>query len=141
MTATFDRGTDEHQYLLRRQNRGDSLINRLGDLVAKKNRIGTKGVTKTDIPDFEGALAEVENVVRRLEGGELGLTEALAEYERGIAKIKICHDSLQQAELKIQLLTQVDEDGTPRVESVDRTPPIENGEESSSDVDDGRGLF
>ncbi|MEL6106080.1 MAG: exodeoxyribonuclease VII small subunit [Planctomycetota bacterium] len=110
--------------------------------MAKKNRIGTKGVAKTDIPDFEGALAEVENVVRRLEGGELGLTEALAEYERGIAKIKICHEMLQQAELKIRVLTQVDEDGTPRVESVDRTPPNEIGdEESGSDMDGSGGLF
>lgn len=69
--------------------------------------------------DFESALAEVEKVVAELESGELGLSESLAQYERGIEKIKLCHQVLQQAEKRIAVLTGVDADGTASVEPVD----------------------
>lgn len=68
---------------------------------------------------FEAALAEVEEVVEQLESGELGLSESLAEYERGIKKVKQCHQALEQAERRISVLTSVDEDGTANLEPVD----------------------
>lgn len=69
--------------------------------------------------DFESALAEVQKVVEKLETGELGLTESLAQYERGIQKVKQCHQALEKAERKIAVLTGVDEDGTATIEPVD----------------------
>ena len=123
----------------------------MGETVAKKKRTKTAGDAGSENPDFEGALADVEKVVERLEGGELGLTDALAEYEHGIQKIKICHETLQRAELKIQLLTQVDEDGTPHVQPIERSPPgrepqpndppRRGGEAGAPDMDDEPGLF
>ena len=107
--------------------------------------------------DFESALAEVENVVEMLEGGELGLSESLVQYERGIEKIKLCHQVLQQAEKRIAVLTSVDEDGTASVEPVDTgegsETPASSGRSASgrkparktrgpvSDVDENEGLF
>lgn len=82
----------------------------------------------SDPVDFEKAIEEVEGVVRRLESGDLGLSESLAEYENGIAKIKLCHKVLEQAERRIAVLTQVEEDGTPVVEPVD----FERTDESST---------
>ncbi|MDV6032820.1 MAG: exodeoxyribonuclease VII small subunit [Phycisphaera sp. RhM] len=107
--------------------------------------------------DFESALAEVESVVEMLEGGELGLSESLVQYERGIEKIKLCHQVLQQAEKRIAVLTSVDEDGTASVEPVDTGEgtrnPASSGRSASgrkparksrgpvSDVDENEGLF
>lgn len=79
---------------------------------------------------FEDALAEVEEVVERLESGELGLSDSLEEYERGIKKVKQCHQALEQAERRISVLTSVDEDGTANVEPVDTG--IQNSRSPSS---------
>ena len=51
---------------------------------------------ETDL-DFESSLAEVEQIVARLEGGELGLTESLQQYETGIQQLKHCHSLLDAA--------------------------------------------
>lgn len=54
---------------------------------------------------FEEAFAELEDVVRRLEAGGLSLEESLALYERGQALAAYCNQQLDQAELKVNLLT------------------------------------
>ena len=66
----------------------------------------------SEVP-FERALAELEAVVRDLEDGRLGLDEALARYERGVALIQTCQARLQGAEQKILQLTGLDEGGEP----------------------------
>lgn len=62
---------------------------------------------------FEQALQQLEAVVRKLEEGDLGLTDALAEYEAGVRHLKQCHAALAQAERKIELLSGVDAAGNP----------------------------
>ncbi len=62
---------------------------------------------------FEDSLAELENVVRDLEDGQLGLDEALARYEQGVTLIKQCHAQLHQAEQRILILTGLEGDGQP----------------------------
>jgi exodeoxyribonuclease VII small subunit len=62
---------------------------------------------------FEESLAELENVVRDLEDGQLGLDEALARYEQGVGLIKQCHAQLHHAEQRILLLTELESDGQP----------------------------
>lgn len=62
---------------------------------------------------FEESLTELEQVVRDLEGGQLGLDDALARYERGVALVRHCHERLQQAEQRILLVTRVEADGEP----------------------------
>lgn len=55
---------------------------------------------------FEQAFEQLEAIVRRLEEGGLGLEEALALYERGMALAALCSQRLDQAELRVrQLLT------------------------------------
>ncbi|MGQ9606361.1 MAG: exodeoxyribonuclease VII small subunit [Thermogutta sp.] len=64
-------------------------------------------------PSFEETLADLERIVRRLEGGELGLEESLAEYEKGVRLIRVCHRLLADAEQRIQIVTGSDADGQP----------------------------
>ena len=54
---------------------------------------------------FEQALAELEEIVRGLEAGNLPLEESLALFERGQAVAAYCNSQLDQAELRIKLLT------------------------------------
>ncbi len=66
-----------------------------------------------ETPSFEAALASLEQTVRELEDGKLGLEEALAHYEEGIRLIRYCHGRLQQAEQRIVQLTGMSEAGEP----------------------------
>ena len=55
---------------------------------------------------FEEALEELEQIVERLEGGQLSLDEAIRSFEQGIALVKLCGRRLQQAEKKIDRLSR-----------------------------------
>jgi exodeoxyribonuclease VII small subunit len=56
------------------------------------------------VVDFEHSLDELEQLVARMEGGELSLDESLTSFERGIGLYRHCQQSLQQAELRVRLL-------------------------------------
>ena len=58
-------------------------------------------------------MGELEAIVAELEGGELGLDEALQQYEQGVQRLRLCHDQLERAERKIELLSGVDAQGNP----------------------------
>jgi exodeoxyribonuclease VII small subunit len=64
-------------------------------------------------PSFEQSLLSLEQTVRELEDGELGLEEALARYEQGVRLIKSCYAQLRDAEQRILQLTGVDENNQP----------------------------
>lgn len=55
-------------------------------------------------PNFEKALTELEQIVERMEQGELPLEESLKQFERGIALTRSCQTALQQAEQKVEIL-------------------------------------
>jgi exodeoxyribonuclease VII small subunit len=57
---------------------------------------------------FEQALAELEQRVKQLDGGDLPLEQALSLFEEGVALVQECHDRLDSAERRIVELT-----GTP----------------------------
>lgn len=56
--------------------------------------------------DFETALAELEGIVKTLEEGDLPLERSLELYERGVALSRFCHETLEAAERRIDLLTE-----------------------------------
>lgn len=60
---------------------------------------------KTKAPDFERALAELEQLVERLERGDLPLDDALKTFERGVALTRQCQTSLQAAQARVEMLT------------------------------------
>ncbi|NUN24051.1 MAG: exodeoxyribonuclease VII small subunit, partial [Candidatus Jettenia caeni] len=53
---------------------------------------------------FADALKGLEDIVERIERGDLSLDEALSEYENGIKLYKQCVSMLEDAEKKIQIL-------------------------------------
>ncbi|MDX7999090.1 exodeoxyribonuclease VII small subunit [Xenorhabdus sp. Reich] len=59
-------------------------------------------------PAFETSLKELEEIVIRLESGELPLEDALNEFERGIQLARQGQKTLQQAEQRVQILLNHD---------------------------------
>lgn len=60
---------------------------------------------KNDAPtSFETALSELEQIVTRLESGDLPLEETLNEFERGVQLARQGQVKLQQAEQRVQIL-------------------------------------
>ena len=59
---------------------------------------------------FEDALARLEVVVARLEGGDLPLEEALSLFEEGVRLTRLCSARLNEAERKVSLLLR-DQEG------------------------------
>ncbi|WP_439573420.1 exodeoxyribonuclease VII small subunit [Phreatobacter sp.] len=54
---------------------------------------------------FEKALAELESIVQKLEGGNVPLEDSIAIYERGEALKKRCEALLRNAEARVQKIT------------------------------------
>lgn len=75
--------------------------------------------SNTEQPTFEAALAELQRIVADLENGSVGLEESLARFERGVALLKTCYATLEQAEQRIELLVGARADGTPVTQSFD----------------------
>lgn len=65
---------------------------------------------------FEESLNELEEIATKLESGNLGLDEAIKEFEKGIKLSKECSEKLDEAEKKINILVQ-GEDGKLKEES------------------------
>ena len=55
---------------------------------------------------LETALAQIEQIIERIESGEVGLEESLAEYERGVTLINHCRGKLDAARQKVEDLTR-----------------------------------
>jgi exodeoxyribonuclease VII small subunit len=62
-------------------------------------------VTPVDQLGYEQALSELEEILARLETSQASLEESMALYERGQELVKRCADLLDQAELKVRILT------------------------------------
>jgi exodeoxyribonuclease VII small subunit len=78
-------------------------------------------MTKTK--DFESALQRLEEIVKRLESGDLPLASALELFEEGVTLSRFCHTKLEEAERKVEILVKKS-DGT-----MERTPfELEEGE-------------
>ena len=54
---------------------------------------------------FEKALAELEQIVQKLEGGAVPLEESVTIYERGEALKRRCEELLRQAEARVEKIT------------------------------------
>jgi len=62
--------------------------------------------TDSTIKDFEAAIAELESIVKKLEDGDLSLEQSLGLYERGVTLSKFCHARLEDAERRIEILSE-----------------------------------
>jgi exodeoxyribonuclease VII small subunit len=78
--------------------------------MAKKKSLPPEGAPGEEL-SFEESLQQLEDIVSLLEGGQLGLSESLAQYEQGVKCLKFCYRQLERAERKIELLSGVDAEG------------------------------
>ena len=70
---------------------------------------------------FEEALAKLQTLVHTLEEGDVGLNEALVSYEEGVKLLRHCHQLLEGAERRIELLSGIDAEGKPIATPLDDT--------------------
>jgi len=77
----------------------------------------TKATKETPL-DFETAMRDLEELVERLERGDLPLEESLAAFERGVLLTRTCQTALKEAEQKVEILLR--KAGEPAIE--DFTP-------------------
>ena len=68
---------------------------------------------------FEEALAQLENIVRELEGGKIKLDDAVEAYEKATALKKFCEEKLKAAQLKIEKIN-VSPEGVVSTEPLDK---------------------
>ena len=55
-------------------------------------------------PDFEKSLTELEDLVEKLEAGDLPLEESLKHFERGIGLTRDCQSALDAAQARVDIL-------------------------------------
>lgn len=70
----------------------------MSDAPKSTNAAGSEGLS------FETALEQLEQIVDRLEGGDLPLEEALGVFEQGVTLSRSCADRLTDAERRIEEL-------------------------------------
>jgi exodeoxyribonuclease VII small subunit len=61
--------------------------------------------SKVESLTFEKSMQELENLVSKMERGDLPLEEALKDFERGIQLARHSQQQLKDAEQKVQVLT------------------------------------
>jgi len=86
---------------------------------------------------FEESLAELQQIVDRLESGELGLDDSLTEFERGIGLLRTCSEFLDRAERRVELLTGFAADGQSETAPFDATASTETGRSRTRREGDG----
>lgn len=115
---------------------------------------------ESPIPSFEGCLEQLAGIVESLESGDLGLNDALGQYEQGVKLLKQCHSQLETAERRIELLSGFDAEGNPVTEAIQDESSLQRSERQApksrrpqaqkapkrksgqpADVDDGDSLF
>jgi exodeoxyribonuclease VII small subunit len=64
------------------------------------------------VADFEQSLDALERLVEKMEQGQMSLEDSLAAYERGVGLYRRCQQALEQAELRVRLLSDPEQPET-----------------------------
>jgi exodeoxyribonuclease VII small subunit len=75
---------------------------------------------------FEEALRELEEIVNRLEGGDLPLEEALQLFEEGVRLSRACHTKLDEAQRRVEIVLK-DESGKVTAHTFEDAEGAEDG--------------
>lgn len=68
--------------------------------------------TDSPVADFERSLDALEQLVEKMEQGQMSLEDSLAAYERSVGLYRRCQQALEQAELRVRLLTDPEQPDT-----------------------------
>lgn len=102
-----------------------------------KKKSNSKPATESNdksIP-FEDALEQLRDVVGQLEAGNLTLSESLEHYELGVKNLKNCYRALEEAQKKIELLVDLDENGNLNTRPFDDTATSQPTRKSTRQAD------
>ena len=83
---------------------------------------------------FEDEVKDLEDIVAKIDSGELALEESIAAFERGVALVRSLNQRLDEAERRVELLSR-NAEGELKSEPLDvseldenpRTPPERRG--------------
>lgn len=73
--------------------------------------------------DFEKKLTRLEEIVHKMERGELALEESLKLFEEGVKLSRDCHGQLTKAEAQVKKLVGFDENGKALTEKFNTEDP------------------
>ena len=62
--------------------------------------------TEKNPPTLETAMQRVSEIVASMEGGDLPLEKLIESYEEGTGLVKMCHEKLDAAEKRIQIIAR-----------------------------------
>ncbi len=83
------------------------------------------------VSDFEQSLDALEQLVDKMEHGEMSLEDSLAAYERGVGLYRRCQSALEEAELRVRLLSDPQ---NPAAGEPFHAPPQNGSSQSPTDV-------
>lgn len=88
--------------------------------------------------NFEQAMARLEEIVEKMESGDLALEDLIVRYEEGMKLVKVCQERLASAEERIEMITR-NSAGKPVVKEFEAAvaapaPPATQGEPNNVDV-------
>ncbi len=69
---------------------------------------------------FEKKLTRLEEIVGKMEAGELSLDESLKLFEEGVKLSRDCNKELSEAEQKVKKLVGIDANGEPVLEDFEK---------------------
>ncbi|MFN9718375.1 MAG: exodeoxyribonuclease VII small subunit [Planctomycetota bacterium] len=76
-------------------------------------------------PSLEEAMAELGRIVSSLESGQTSLDDSLAQFERGMRLLRVCHRKLDAAAQRIEIVTHLSPDGPIETEEFDATSTLQ----------------
>lgn len=79
---------------------------------------------------LEASMAELASIVSRLESGKETLDESLAQFERGMKLLRVCHSKLDVAAQRIEIVTQLSGDGEVQTAEFDSTATLQKSQTS-----------
>jgi exodeoxyribonuclease VII small subunit len=89
---------------------------------------------------FEDELKDLEQIVTRIDSGELSLEDSIAAFERGVSLVRSLNQKLDEIERKVEVLTRNSQGElrtTPMKEDAEEpSPPARRDSQRNGDADD-----
>lgn len=63
--------------------------------------------------EFEKKITRLEEIVTKMEKGQLGLDESMKLFEEGVKLSRECNQKINEAEIQVKMLLSVNENGEP----------------------------
>ncbi len=74
---------------------------------SRENAYALEALLKKDSePEFEKSLGRLEEIVKKLENGNLSLEEAMKLFEEGVQLSRSCQKQLEEAEKRVEMLVK-----------------------------------